>query len=123
MFFWIIQDNGEVVASAYITQHDQVIYSTCDPNFVVIRPFGTRGIVYPVPFNGSASLEGLYINIDAGEDIGKFAFTAQQTNVIQSDGDPSTYRRWIGSLTGGLQDNDKENSTGFALWEQMGPFS
>ncbi|ROV96235.1 hypothetical protein VMCG_07725 [Cytospora schulzeri] len=123
VFFWIIQDNGKIVASAYITRDGQIIYSTCDPDSVVIRPFGTGGIVYPVPFNGSASLEGLYINIDAGEDIGKFAFTAQQTNVIQTDGDPSTYRRWIGSLTGGVQARDGENSTGFALWEQMGPFS
>lgn len=123
MFFWIIQDNGEIVASAYVTQHDQIIYSTCDSNSVVIRPFGTGGIVYPVPFNGSASLEGLYINIDAGNETGKFAFTAQQSGVIQTDGDPSTYRRWIGSLTGGVQAHDGETSTGFALWEQMGPFS
>ncbi|ROV93912.1 hypothetical protein VSDG_06284 [Cytospora chrysosperma] len=122
VFFWIIQDNGEIVASAYVTKHDKVIYSTCDPESVVIRPFDTEGIVYPVPFNGSASLEGLYINIDAGNGTGKFAFTAQRSNVIQTDGNPSTYRRWIGSLTGGAQANG-ENSTGFALWEQMGPFS
>ncbi|KUI73015.1 Hydroxyneurosporene dehydrogenase [Cytospora mali] len=123
VFFWIIQDNGEIVASAYLTQHDQIIYSTCDPDSVVIRPFGTEGIVYPVPFNGSASLKGLYVNIDAGEDIGQFAFTTLEENVIQTDGNPSTYRRWIGSFTGGLQGRGRENSSGSALWEQMGPFS
>ncbi|ROV98136.1 hypothetical protein VPNG_08589 [Cytospora leucostoma] len=123
VFFWIIQDNGEIVASAYLARDEHIIYSTCDPTSAVIRPFGKDGIVYPVPFNGSASLEGLYINIDAGEEIGNFTFTAQQSHVIQSDGDPSTYRRWIGSLKGGVQAPGSENSTGFALWELMGPFS
>lgn len=89
----------------------------------MIRPFGAEGIVYPVPFNGSASLEGLYVSVDAGGDVGRFAFTAQQSNLIQTDDDPSTYRRWIGSFTGGLQDGGEGNRTGIALWEQMSPFS
>lgn len=61
------------IPDAQNTYHLSSTYSTCNPDSAVIRPFGAEGAVYPVPFNGSTSLEGFYNNIDAGEGTGKLA--------------------------------------------------
>lgn len=124
VWFWIIQSDDTIVASINIVRQGQSVFSTCDPDVLIIRPFDANGrIVYPVPYNTTATLEGIFINVDAGSSIGKFAFTARQSHIVQRRGEPTTYRRWIGDFSGGLQGDGNANSTGYALWEQMGPFA
>lgn len=115
-------DNA-IVASVNIVRQGQSVLSTCDSDVLTIRPFDADGRVgYRVPYNTTATLEGVFINVDAGSSIGKFAFTARQRRIVEQRGAPTTYTRWTGDLTGELQGDGRANSTGCALWEQMGPF-
>ena len=64
--------------------------------------------------------KGVEMSFDAGEEIGKFAFTATVEEDVLHAGQ---YDRWIGSFTGGLVGGEELNETGFALWETMGPIA
>ena len=107
--------SGRITSSAYITKDSENLYSGCGDG-IIVRPYG-EGVTYPIPANSTAAVEGVTIYVDA-RNVGKFAFTTKQTSLVETLA--SGYWRWIGTFSGGLVGG--LNSTGIALWEQMGPF-
>ncbi|EXK80216.1 hypothetical protein FOQG_15230 [Fusarium oxysporum f. sp. raphani 54005] len=105
---------GQESTSAYIAKDNKIIHAACSG--VSVRPFG-KGVGYPTISPHELDIEGYYIHIDAGPG-GKYAFTAKATSVLGLD---LGYGRWAGTLDGGLVGG--RNSSGPAMWDQMGPFS
>lgn len=118
VWFYRIGSGGAATTSAYVSKDDKIVYTGCGDS-LSIRIITDRGILYTVPYSCNGTIQGVEISIDAGKP-GNFTFTATVVyDILQSPDVP--YNRWIGSFTGGFV--ERENSTGIALWEMMGPFS
>lgn len=113
VWFYHLNSADQVSASAYIAKNNKIIHAACSG--ITVRPFG-KGVTYPGPPPAEVTIDGYAIHIDAGR-LGEYAFTATATQVL---GVLFGYGRWMGTFEGGRIGG--KNSTGLALWEQMGPF-
>lgn len=112
VWFYVVSQDLSVVASAYVAKDGQIQY--VGEGAIQVRPTGP-GVPYPIPLGFNGTIEGLTIDIDAG-DYGIFNITAQQTNVVAVT---QIYKRWVGTLSGHKAGGPTQH--GIAVWEQMGP--
>jgi hypothetical protein len=111
VWFDTVTPDGTEYFSSWITENGTVVAQSCEPNSVVVRPWGDNS-QFP-PTLSAPTPSGYTIRYDLG---GKGKFNAnftRETDVLAND----IYKRMIGPITGGFEGGDQY--TGRSLCEQF----
>ncbi|KAL5603583.1 hypothetical protein FOVSG1_006333 [Fusarium oxysporum f. sp. vasinfectum] len=106
-----VTPNGKEYFSSWITKNGKIVSKSCEPNAVVVRPWGENE-EFP-PARGSPAPSGYTMRYDLGEKGIFVANFTRETITLETD----TYKRMIGSITGGFE--GKKQHKGRSLCEQF----
>ncbi|KAG5803172.1 hypothetical protein H9Q74_008012 [Fusarium xylarioides] len=106
-----VTPDGKEHFSSWITKDGKVVSQSCEPNSVVVRPWGENDEFPPV--RGAPAPSGYTLRYDLGEQGIFVANFTRETVTLETD----TYKRMIGSITGGFE--GKKQHKGRSLCEQF----
>ncbi|KAH8660443.1 hypothetical protein BX600DRAFT_523392 [Xylariales sp. PMI_506] len=112
VWFDAVDSGGNEHFSGYVAKDGEVIGSSCNPNAVVVRPWGDNSAYPPTLFTGA--MQGIEAKFDLGSNG---TFIANVTTGLALVDDVLVYIRTLGTVEGGLEGG--EQYKGRALFEEF----
>ncbi|PLB47357.1 hypothetical protein P170DRAFT_478209 [Aspergillus steynii IBT 23096] len=110
VWFDVLHPSGRKYVSGYVARDGEVVENSCDTEDVQVQPFGPM-VVSPSASDGS-STDGFTVAMELED--GPLRVTVKNRATIVPG---KTYRRWLGSMSGGIVDETQYEGVG--IWEEF----